>query len=145
MHGEGKSGAERRAEEIWSNLFVDVLNVSIRRGRLSAFVDSVLYALELVSPLLVLAVGATLVLDGRLTLGEMLAVAALAIVASAGAGVPSGLLGATGAVLSASGLLLLLVYDPGLRRVPLLALGWYVSAFQAWIRGTLVGPHDPPV
>lgn len=72
------SGAERRAEEIWSNLFVDVLNVSIRRGRLSAFVDSILYALELVSPLLVLVVGATLVLDGRLTLGEMLAVAALA-------------------------------------------------------------------
>lgn len=72
------SGAERRAGEIWSNLFVNVLNVSIRRGRLAATVDSLLYALELVSPLVVLAYGASLVLDGRLTLGTMLAMSALA-------------------------------------------------------------------
>ncbi len=72
------AGAEGRAEELWSNLFVDVLNVSIQRGRLSAFVDSLLHTLEVVSPLLVLSVGASLVLDGNLTLGTMLAVAALA-------------------------------------------------------------------
>ena len=72
------SGAERRAEEIWSNLFVDVLNVAIRRGRLSAFVDSLLYALELASPLVVLAVGTVFVLEGTLSLGTMLALAALA-------------------------------------------------------------------
>ena len=72
------SGAERRASEIWSNLFVNVLNVSIRRGRLAATVDSMLYALELASPLVVLVYGASLVLDGRLSLGTMLAMSALA-------------------------------------------------------------------
>ncbi len=72
------SGAERRSAEIWSNLFVDVLNVSIRRGRLSAVVDSLLYALELASPLVVLAYGTSLVLEGNLSLGTMLAMSALA-------------------------------------------------------------------
>ena len=72
------SGAARRASETWSNLFINVLNVSIRRGRLAARVDSVLYALELASPLVVLVYGASLVLDGRLTLGTMLAMSALA-------------------------------------------------------------------
>ena len=72
------SGAERRAGEIWSNLFVDVLNISIRRGRLSAVVDSLLYALELASPLVVLAYGTSLVLSGHLSLGTMLAMSALA-------------------------------------------------------------------
>jgi ABC-type bacteriocin/lantibiotic exporter with double-glycine peptidase domain len=72
------SGAERRATEVWSNLFVDVLNVTLRRGRLSALVDSLLLALELASPLVVLAFGAHLVLAGRLSLGTMLAMSALA-------------------------------------------------------------------
>ncbi len=72
------SGAERRAMEIWSSLFVHVLNVSIRRGRLSAVVDSFLFTLEMVSPLVVLAYGAALVIEGRLTLGTMLAMSALA-------------------------------------------------------------------
>ncbi|MBK7369730.1 MAG: hypothetical protein IPJ04_18115 [Candidatus Eisenbacteria bacterium] len=72
------SGAERRATEIWSNLFVDVLNVTVKRGRLSAVVDSLLLALETASPLVVLLVGAHLVLAGQLSLGTMLAVAALA-------------------------------------------------------------------
>ncbi|MCC6651047.1 MAG: peptidase domain-containing ABC transporter [Candidatus Eisenbacteria bacterium] len=72
------SGAERRATEVWSNLFVDVLNVTLRRGRLSALVDSLLLALELASPLVVLAFGAHLVLQGSLSLGTMLAMSALA-------------------------------------------------------------------
>ncbi len=72
------SGAERRASEVWTNLFVDVLNVTVRRGRLAALVDSLLHALELASPLVVLAVGTQLVLDQRLSLGTMLAISALA-------------------------------------------------------------------
>src|SRR5690242_8505318 len=36
------SGTEHRAIEHWSNLFVDMLIVSLARGRLSAFVDSTL-------------------------------------------------------------------------------------------------------
>lgn len=71
-------GAERRAVEQWSNLFVDELNVSLARGRLSALVDTLLAALGTASPLIILVYGGTLVLGGELTLGTMLAVSALA-------------------------------------------------------------------
>jgi ATP-binding cassette, subfamily B, bacterial len=72
------SGAEHRAVEQWSHLFVDVLNVSLARGRLSAFVDSTLTALATASPLVILVWGAMQVLQGHLTLGTMLAMNALA-------------------------------------------------------------------
>jgi ATP-binding cassette, subfamily B, bacterial len=72
------SGAEHRAVEQWSHLYVDVLNVSLARGRLSAFVDSTLAALGTASPLVILAWGAMQVLQGRLSLGTMLALNALA-------------------------------------------------------------------
>jgi ABC-type bacteriocin/lantibiotic exporter with double-glycine peptidase domain len=71
-------GAENRAVEQWSNLFVDELNVSLKRGRLSAAVDSLMSALRLGAPLLVLAYGGFQVLDGALNLGAMLALNALA-------------------------------------------------------------------
>ena len=73
------TGTEHRSVEHWSNLFVDELNVGLRRGRLSALVDSLLAALRGGSPLLVLGVGAVLVIDGQMTLGMMLALNALAI------------------------------------------------------------------
>jgi len=72
------AGAEHRAVEQWSHLFVDVLNVSLARGRLTAFVDSTLAALATASPLVILIYGAVKVLDGDLTLGTMLALNALA-------------------------------------------------------------------
>ncbi|HKI00422.1 MAG TPA: peptidase domain-containing ABC transporter [Thermoanaerobaculia bacterium] len=72
------AGAEHRAVEQWSHLFVDVLNVSLSRGRLSAFVDSTLAALGTASPLIILVWGAVQVLQGDLTLGTMLAMNALA-------------------------------------------------------------------
>jgi ABC-type bacteriocin/lantibiotic exporter with double-glycine peptidase domain len=72
------SGAEKRAVEHWSNLYAEVLNVSAARGRLSAWVDSMLEALAVVSPLSVLLYGALLVLRGELSLGTMLAANALA-------------------------------------------------------------------
>ncbi len=71
-------GAEHRAVERWSALFVEELHSSLARGRLQAVVDSVLGALRVASPLLVLGIGAALVLDGDISLGEMLAVSALA-------------------------------------------------------------------
>ena len=71
-------GAEDRAVEQWSNLFVDGLNVSLNRGRLSAAVDSLMSALRLGAPLLVLVYGGFQVLDGTLNLGAMLALNALA-------------------------------------------------------------------
>ena len=72
------SGVEDRSVERWSNLFVDGLNVSLKRGRLSAAVDSLMSALRLGSPLLVLWFGGLQVLNGSLGLGKMLALSALA-------------------------------------------------------------------
>jgi ATP-binding cassette, subfamily B, bacterial len=76
-------GTEDRAVEQWSNLFVDELNVSLKRGRLSAAVDSLMNALRLGAPLLpvpvlVLVYGGFQVLDSTLNLGTMLALSALA-------------------------------------------------------------------
>jgi ABC-type bacteriocin/lantibiotic exporter with double-glycine peptidase domain len=71
-------GAERRAVEHWSNLFADELNVALQRGRLNAVFDSVLAALTIASPFVVLVYGALEVVRGDLTLGTMLAVSALA-------------------------------------------------------------------
>ena len=71
-------GAEERAVEHWSNLFVDELNVSIARGRLNAAFDSLIAALGIASPLVVLSFGGWLVLEGELSLGTMLALSALA-------------------------------------------------------------------
>jgi len=71
-------GAERRAVESWSRLFARELNSSLARGRLDALVNSALSALALASPILILLYGAARVMAGDLTLGSMLAIAALA-------------------------------------------------------------------
>ena len=71
-------GAEQRAAEHWSQLYVDVLNASIARARLDAGVDSVMGTLRFASPLVVLAFGGLQVLDGKMSLGTMLALSALA-------------------------------------------------------------------
>ena len=71
-------GAERRAVETWSNLFVRELNTSVARDRLDALVNSLIAGLTLASPLAVLLYGATRVMAGDLTLGTMLSLAALA-------------------------------------------------------------------
>jgi ATP-binding cassette, subfamily B, bacterial len=72
------AGAERRAVSHWTNLFVAELNVSLRRGRLEAAVDTATQGLRLLSPIAVLLFGAHLVGSGQLSLGTMLALAALA-------------------------------------------------------------------
>ena len=71
-------GAERRAIGTWSNLFVHQLNVSLARGRLDALVNALLDGLALASPVTVLLYGGMRVMNGELTLGMMLALAALA-------------------------------------------------------------------
>ncbi|QRN97724.1 peptidase domain-containing ABC transporter [Archangium violaceum] len=71
-------GVEPRSVEHWSNLYVDVLNSSLDRGRLNALTESAGNALRLASPLVILCVGASLVLQGQLSLGTMLALSALA-------------------------------------------------------------------
>ncbi|RYZ40042.1 MAG: peptidase domain-containing ABC transporter [Myxococcaceae bacterium] len=71
-------GAERRAVETYSHLFVDVQNVTLQRGRMGLWVDSLMGALRLASPLILLSVGTYQVLQGTLSLGEMLSLNALA-------------------------------------------------------------------
>ncbi|EYF03085.1 peptidase domain-containing ABC transporter [Chondromyces apiculatus] len=72
-------GVEERAEEQWSNLFVDVLNASIEEGRLAAVLEAVNTTLRMGAPLVVLGVGTMQVLAGELTLGNMLALNTFAI------------------------------------------------------------------
>ncbi len=73
------AAAESRAVEKWSNLYVDELNVSLDRGRLSAQVDAVSSLLTTGSPLAILVLGALQVISGSISLGEMLAINSLAI------------------------------------------------------------------
>jgi ATP-binding cassette subfamily B protein len=70
-------GAEQRFVERWSHRFVDELNVALSRGRLMALVGSLRSSLAMASPLVILVFGGTLVLDGQLQLGMMLAMSAL--------------------------------------------------------------------
>lgn len=72
------AGAEDRALEQWANLYIDELNVSLQRSRLMAVVDSVNSFLQTAAPLILLFVGTLLVLEGKLSLGTMLATTALA-------------------------------------------------------------------
>jgi ABC-type bacteriocin/lantibiotic exporter with double-glycine peptidase domain len=70
-------GAEARSVAQWSNLFVDEINATLARGRLSAVIESLTAGLRIASPLVVLTVGALGVLSGDLSLGTMLALSAL--------------------------------------------------------------------
>jgi ATP-binding cassette, subfamily B, bacterial len=72
------SGAEHRAVEHWSNLFIKELNVALDRGRLDAVVTALRDTIGLLSPLAILLYGTLLVLRGELSLGTMLALSALA-------------------------------------------------------------------
>jgi ATP-binding cassette subfamily B protein len=72
------SGAEDRALDHWSNLFFSRLNISLQRNHLSAMIDTALLALRTLSPMLLLWMGAVYVLDGRMSLGTMLALTTLA-------------------------------------------------------------------
>jgi ABC-type bacteriocin/lantibiotic exporter with double-glycine peptidase domain len=72
-------GGEHRAVDRWSGLFVEVLNVSLLRGRLNALVDAVMSTLRLGAPLIILCFGAWQVLRGGLSLGSMLALNAVAV------------------------------------------------------------------
>ncbi len=71
------SGAEARAVEQWSNLFIDEMNVSLARGRYMANVESLMGALRMGSPIVILLLGGGLVLKGKLSLGTMLALSSL--------------------------------------------------------------------
>lgn len=71
-------GLEHRAAENWSNLFVDSLNVSIKRGRLDATFSFLQSLFATLSMLGIMFYGTYLVLRGAFTLGTMMAFSALA-------------------------------------------------------------------
>ncbi|HET8935320.1 MAG TPA: peptidase domain-containing ABC transporter [Polyangiales bacterium] len=70
-------GAEQRIAGRFTDLYVDVLNSSLDRGRLSSSVSTLTSALSFAGPLALLLTGANMVLHGSLGTGGMLALSAL--------------------------------------------------------------------
>ena len=71
------AGAERLGLEKWANLYTDELNVKMERARVSAFVDGIRGAITSLGPMLILTIGATAVMQGKMSLGTMLAMNSL--------------------------------------------------------------------
>ncbi len=72
------SGTEGRVLTHWDTLFGKQLAASVRRSVLGTFVDTLVGASRLIAPLLLIWIGAGAVIDGRMSLGTMLALQALA-------------------------------------------------------------------
>jgi len=71
-------GLEHRAAEHWTNIFVEGLNISIRRGRLDAAFGGILSLLGSATTVVFLFYGTYMVLEKQLTLGMMMSISALA-------------------------------------------------------------------
>ena len=72
------TGAEQRLLRQWSERFAAELRIDAQYNRLTALVDSATATIRLLAPLMLLWVGAHRVLDGTLSLGEMIALQTLA-------------------------------------------------------------------
>jgi ATP-binding cassette, subfamily B, bacterial len=72
-------GVEDGVLERWSGLFFNSLNISVKRGKVSLLISTTMGLLHRFSPLIVLWVGAHSVLQGRLSIGSMLAINAIAM------------------------------------------------------------------
>jgi HlyB family type I secretion system ABC transporter len=72
------AGAERRAFSRWENLFFDEMNISLRLSYLSLIISTVIGIVSLLSPLVLLWLGAKLVIAGTMSVGTMLALDTLA-------------------------------------------------------------------
>jgi ABC-type bacteriocin/lantibiotic exporter with double-glycine peptidase domain len=77
MESVKSMGAEQRMASRWSELFVDVLNISLSKGRLMASFGSLVGAIAFIGPITLVLMGARMVLDGELSLGTMLALSSL--------------------------------------------------------------------
>lgn len=73
------AGAERRALVRWTHLFFDEMSISVRRNYFVSGVSVVFETVQFLAPLLLLWIGATLVIDGSISTGSMLALNALAV------------------------------------------------------------------
>jgi len=78
IHAIKAGGNERRWFEQWRSLFVEQLNLSIDLSRIGAVADSILLAVGIGSPAIVLFLGAREVLLDQMSVGDMVAFAALA-------------------------------------------------------------------
>jgi ABC-type bacteriocin/lantibiotic exporter with double-glycine peptidase domain len=67
------SGGEALAFDQWTDLFFKELNLGVRRNLLSSFVDTSITVIRLFSPLILLWAGGWYVLNGSITLGQLLA------------------------------------------------------------------------
>jgi ABC-type bacteriocin/lantibiotic exporter with double-glycine peptidase domain len=72
------TGGEARAAQRWSNLFVDVANLTLQNGRIEALSASVLHVVTTASPFLLLVIGTLEVMSGAMTLGSMFSALAFA-------------------------------------------------------------------
>ena len=72
------AGAEAGAVERYANLYADCLDMSIKRGRLAAMLESFHSSMSALAPMVILAVGAHAVIGGSMSLGTMMAMASLA-------------------------------------------------------------------
>lgn len=72
------AGAEHRAFARWENLFFDEMNISLRLSYLSSAISTISSIIGLLSPLLLLWIGATQVINGTMSVGTMLALDTLA-------------------------------------------------------------------
>ncbi len=75
------SGAERRAMEQWSEHFAEQLEADRKVGLAHGFLDSVVSAIHVITPLGLLWIGAWRVLDGELSVGALVALNAIALAA----------------------------------------------------------------
>ncbi len=73
------AGAEQRVLGNWTNLFFDEMNISNRRNYLQALIGIAFEILQFLSPLLLLWIGATQVINGTMSIGSMLALNTLAV------------------------------------------------------------------
>ncbi len=71
------TGTARHAVAHWKGLFADELQISLKRGKLEAYILSLQGAIAVASPLILLFAGGIAVMADRLSLGSMLALCAL--------------------------------------------------------------------
>lgn len=71
------AGVEDRVLTNWTGVFADQIEATIRRGRTTATIAAISSTVQRFAPLILLWVGAKLVLDEKLGLGEMLALVSL--------------------------------------------------------------------
>jgi ABC-type bacteriocin/lantibiotic exporter with double-glycine peptidase domain len=78
MESVKSMGAEPRMSARFADLYVDVLNTALAKGRLTTNFGALVGSVSFAGPVVIVLSGAKLVLDGQLSLGSMLALSALA-------------------------------------------------------------------